>query len=261
MAEDTGLVDNVDNAAVAAGAPETKWYTEDQAELVTQQGWKQPSDAVRDYNELNKSASGKVRVPTAESSAEEISAFYAKIRGVDKAEDYEMPKPELPEGMTYDDNFEKVIRGIAFEAGISKAQLKTLSEAYNKYQIEQYGAFEAELTQTYETGRQALQKEWKENYEVNSEVAKRACAELCDDEFRALLLETKLGNNPVFMKNFYNIGTKLLNDTLIRGTQGGGNEKDAYVPAYPNSPGMYANDTTPEGERARLWHTQRGHVY
>ena len=50
------------------------------------------------------------------------------------------------------------------------------------------------------------------------------------------------------MKNFFNIGQKLLNDTLIQGTVGGGDNKEAYVPAYPDSPGMYANDTTPEGE-------------
>lgn len=244
-----------------AAAEEKSWYNEDQAELVTQQGWKNPSDVVRDYGELNKSASGKVKIPTEESSADEISAFYDKVRGVDNAEGYDMPKPELPEGMNYDENFEKIIRGIAFEAGISKAQLKTLSEAYNKYQIEQFDVQEGDLARTREVGRQVLQKEWKENYEVNSEVARRACTELCDDEFKALLKETKLGNHPVFMRNFYNIGTKILNDTLIKGKTGGGDDKDAYVPAYPDSPGMYANDTSPEGEKARLYFTQRGHIY
>ena len=251
---DTGLVDDTTTT-------DTAWHSEDNTELVTQQGWKSGDDVIRDYNELNKSASGKVKVPTDESSAEEISAFYAKIRGVDNAEGYDMPKPELPEGMNYDENFEKVIRGIAFEAGISKAQMKKLSEAYNAYQIEQFGTFEAELAQTHEEGRQVLQKEWKEDYEVNSEVAKRACTELCDDDFKALLKETKLGNHPVFMRNFFNIGKKILDDTLIKGTQAGGDEKDAYVPAYPDSPGMYANDTSPEGEKARLWHTKRGHIY
>lgn len=237
------------------------WYPEEHTELVTQQGWKQPGDAVRDYIELQKSASGKIKMPTEESSAEEISAFYDKIRGVENAEGYDMPRPELPEGMTYDENFEKVIRGIAFEAGISKAQLKILTEAYNKYQVEQFGIITAELTKTYDEGQKALKVEWKENYDTNLEVAKRACRELGGEDFMALLEQNKLGNNPVFIKTFHNIGLKILNDTIIKGTQGGGDKKGEWKPAYPDSPEMYANDTSENGERARLWFTQRGHIY
>ena len=237
------------------------WYADDYKEIVTQQGWKSPNDPIRDYTELQKSASGKVKIPSEESSAEEISAFYAKIRGVENPEGYDMPVPELPEGMGYDDKFEKVIRGLAFEAGISKAQLKTLSDAYNKYQIEQYNEYEAGFVRSVEEGKTVLQGEWKENYETNSAVAQRACTELCDDEFKALIKENRLGNHPVFMKNFYNIGLKILDDTLIQGTKGGGEKQDAYKPAYPDSPEMYATDTSPEGEKARLWHTARGHIY
>lgn len=238
------------------------WFPEEHKELVEQQGWKQSGDALRDYSELQKSASGKVKVPTEESSAEEISAFYDKIRGVENAEGYDMAKPEkLPEGMKYDDNFEKVIRGIAFEVGISKAQLKILAEAYNKYQIEIFGEQQATLTRTYDEGQKVLKVEWKEDYDTNLEVAKRACRELGGEDFVALLETNKLGNNPVFIKTFHNIGLKILNDTLIKGTQAGGDKKDEWRPAYIDSPEMYANDTSPEGEKARLWFTARGHVY
>lgn len=241
--------------------PTQSWFPEEHTELVTQKGWKGAGDALKSYGELEGMMSGRAKIPTEESSAEEISAFYDKIRGVENPEGYDMPRPEMPEGMTYDENFEKVIRGIAYDAGISKAQLKTLTEAYNKYQIEQFGIVTAELTKTYDEGKQALQSEWKEQYDANIEVAKRACRELGGDEFVALLNENKLGNNPVFIKTFHNIGLKILNDTLIKGTQGGGDKKDAYKPAYPNSPEQYANDTSSEGEKARLWFTQRGHVY
>jgi len=250
-----------DTTLLADEKDTTPWFSDEHKELVNQQGWKDPNDAIRDYNELQKSASGKIKMPTEESSAEEISTFYDKIRGVENAEGYDMPKPELPEGMTYDENFEKVIRGIAFEAGISKAQLKTLTEAYNKYQIEQFGIITAELTKTYDEGQKALKVEWKEDYDTNLEVAKRACRELGGDDFIALLETNKLGNNPVFIKTFHNIGLKILNDTLIKGTQGGGDKKDAWKPSHPNSPEQYANDTSPDGEKARLWFTQRGHIY
>jgi len=237
------------------------WFPEEHKELVEDRHWKDIGDVFKSYKEVQGMMSSRAKIPTEDSSAEEISAFYDKIRGVENAEGYDMPRPELPEGMTYDENFEKVIRGIAFEAGISKAQLKTLTEAYNKYQVEQFGIITAELTKTYDEGQKALKVEWKENYDTNLEVAKRACRELGGDDFIALLETNKLGNNPVFIKTFHNIGLKILNDTLIKGTQGGGDKKDEWRPAYIDSPEMYANDTSPEGEKARLWFTARGHVY
>lgn len=239
----------------------TPWFPEEHKELVERTKWKSANDALNSYKELEGMMSSRAKIPTEESSADEISAFYDKIRGVENAEGYDMPKPDLPEGMTYDENFEKVIRGIAFEAGISKAQLKTLTEAYNKYQVEQFGIITAELTKTYDEGQKALKVEWKEDYDTNLEVAKRACRELGGEDFIALLESNKLGNNPVFIKTFHNIGLKILNDTIIKGTQGGGDKKDEWKPAYVDSPEMYANDTSPEGEKARLWFTQRGYIY
>lgn len=237
------------------------WYADEHKELVEQQGWKQPGDAIRDYSELQKSASGKVKMPTPESSADEVSAFYDKIGRPVNSEGYELARPELPEGMTYDEGFEKAICSIAYEAGISKTQLQALSKAYNAYQVEQYNTITAELTKTFDEGKQALQSEWKDKYDANLEVAKRACRELGGEDFVALLETNKLGNNPVFIKTFHNIGLKILNDTLIQGTQAGGEKKDAWKPEYPDSPEMYATDTSPEGEKARLWFTQRGHIY
>lgn len=254
MAEESLLVEEKEQESQS-------WYSEEQKELVEKQGWKGPTDVVRDYGELLKSASAKIKMPTPESSAEEISNFYARMGRPENPEGYEIDRPELPEGMAYDENFENTMRGIAHEIGITKAQMKNLVNAYNEYQIERFNTESAELTKTYEEGKAALQSDWKEDYKANLEVAKRACRELGGEDFVALLEENKIGNNPIFVKTFYNIGTKILNDTLIKGTQGGGEEKEEYKPAYPDSPEMYANDTSPEGEKARLYFTKRGHIY
>jgi hypothetical protein len=261
MAEETQ-----DGSLLADPPAAGNWYSDEYAELVTQQGWKGAGDVLRDYNELNKSASGKVKLPTDESSAEEISAFYDKIGrpktpNAQGENSYEIERPKMPEGMTYDEDFEKAMCSIAHEAGISKSAMQKLVKAYNEYQVEQYNTLTAELTKTYDEGQNALKSEWKDKYDTNLKVAQRACRELGGEDFVQLLETNKLGNNPVFIKTFHNIGLKILNDTLIQGTQGGGERKDDWKPAYPDSPEMYATDTSPEGEKARLWFTQRGHIY
>jgi len=242
-------------------AEDTNWYPDEHAELVTKQGWTGSADVLRDYNELQKSASGKVKMPTPESSADEVSAFYDKIGRPVNAEGYELARPELPEGMTYDENFEKAMCGVAYEAGIPKAAMQAIVKAYNEFQVEQYNTVTAELTKTFDEVQNTLKADWKDKYDANLEVARRACKELGGDDFVALLESNKLGNNPVFIKTFHNIGLKILNDTLIQGTQGGGDKKDEWKPQYPDSPELYATDTSPDGEKARLWFTQKGHIY
>jgi hypothetical protein len=71
---------------------------------------------------------------------------------------------------------------------------------------------------------------------------------------------TGLGNNPVVLKEFMNLGKKTMGDTLIKGDVVDP-DKAAYQPAYPNTPEMYAGGEGPESEKARAWFEARGHKY
>lgn len=241
--------------------PPENWYPEEHKDLVEQQGWKQSGDVIRDYGELQKSASGKIKIPTPESSDEEKNAFYSKTGRPDTPEGYEFKKPEnLPEGMKYDEEFAKQMSIVAHKRGASKELMQELFNAYNEYQTNDYNAVLKDLNDERETNDNTLKAEWKNDYEPNSEIAKRAYKELCDEDFGKLLLEHNLDNHPVIKRNFHRIGLKILSDTLIKG-KSVDSSKDDWKPQYPDSPEMYANDTTPEGERSRLWFTQRGHIY
>jgi len=235
-----------------AEKPPEPWFLEEQTDLVKQQGWKQPSDAVRDYGELQKSASSKIKLPSAESSAEEISAFYDKIRGVENPDGYEIK--DIPENVPRDEDMEALVRKVAYENGGQKHVVENMIKTY-------YDALSQSITQARVESENTLKAEWKENYDTNLEVAKRACRELGGEEFVGILENTGLGNNHIFIKAFHNIGLKILNDTLIKGEKVGSEKQDEYKPAYPDSPEMYATDTSPDGERARLWFTKRGYRY
>ena len=253
------MVDEPQDSLLSADNPieTTQWYSEEYKEVVSQKGWENADSVLKSYSELEKSTGSKIKLPTPESSKEEISAFYDKIGRPVNAEGYELARPDLPEGMTYDEGFEKAITAIAYEEGISKQQLQVLSKAFNEYQVNEFTNFSSELQRTQEEGERSLKEEWGAKYDENLEVAKRACKELGSDEFTQLLVESKIGNNPVFIKTFRDIGLKIMDDTLIRGASAD-KTKEEYKPQYPNSPEQYRNDTSEEGEKARAWFKARG---
>ena len=232
---------------------ETPWFSEENAELVTQQGWKSPDDTIRDYTELQKSASGKVKIPVEGAPEEEVSAFYAKIRGVDTPEGYDIT--DVPDNIGMDEETLNQLKQDAFKAGIPKVGFETVLKNYLNRLSEQ-------AIQTRVQGEKVLKEEiWKGDYDANLEVAKRYVTKECSDEFKQLLEDTGLGNHPVFAKHFYEQGKKILSDTLIKGDQKGDNDTPEYKPQYPTSPDMYKAGDDEESTKARAYFTAKGHVY
>ena len=232
---------------------ETAWHSEENAELVTQQGWKSPDDPIRDYRELQKSASGNVKIPGEESSPEERSAFYNKIGRPDTPEGYEIT--DIPENVGMDDETLNELRNDAFKAGVPKVAFETVLKNYLNRMSEQ-------VVQSRVDGERVLKEEvWKGDYDKNIEIAKRYVTEHCSDEFKQVLEDTGLGNNPVFAKHFFEQGKKTLSDTLIKGSQNSGEREAEYRPQYPNDPAMYKNGDDEESKNARAYFISKGHVY
>jgi hypothetical protein len=222
----------------------TMWYSDENKELVSQQGWKDPNEVIRDYGQLQKSSSAKVKIPTPESSAEEISGFYAKIRGVDTPDGYEI---QVPENVPMDEGLLTKLRQWAFDAGAPKVAFDTVMKNWLQEMSDQ-------RTQSLESAKKELQEEWKEDYDVNFEMADRFVTNDCSQPFRELIVELGLNNNPVFVREFLALSKKTATDKLIQGeTKDGGNEKENWKPAYPDSPEMYRNGDDEDSRRAREW--------
>lgn len=232
-------------------AAETKpWYSAEYSDLVTKQGWKDPNDPIRDYNELQKSASGKIKLPTPESSAEEVSAFYAKIRGVDTPDGYEV---QVPENVPIEQGMINKLRQWAFEAGAPKTAFETVLRNYLQELSDQ-------SKQSIEVAKHELKEEWKEDYDTNFKMADRFVTNECSEEFRLLLIETGLNNNPVFVKEFLNLAKKTMTDKLIKGDTKGEKEEE-WEPRYKEDPAMYRYGDSEEAKRARAWFEARGHKF
>lgn len=234
---------------------------------------KDTAGIVKSYLDMETQSGGKVKIPNEESTPEERSAFYNKLGRPGQPQDYEVDKPDMPEGMDYDEKFEMTMRGIAHESGVTKDQFKALVKAYNDYQMEIFsdGADDLQLFQdmkglikTEEETKTELQTKWLgDDYAKNMEISRRALRELVPGElgeqFVDLINKSKLGNNPIMIQAFKEIGSKMLDDTFVKGEQVVTDK--TYIPSFPNSPEQYRNGEDEESKKARAWFVAKGHIY
>jgi hypothetical protein len=236
-------------------APEpatTSWHGEENADFIKAKGWENGDAAVKSYRELEKMSSGRVKMPTPESSAEEIRAFYAKTGCPENPEGYESPVVEGAEAFK-NEGMEKDLAVIAHEMGVSKQGFEAIVGKY-------YEAMADQLRVGMETGQTQLKEEFGDKYDENIKIAQRLCGE-CSEEFQELMTTTGLGNNPVMIKEFLALGKKTLSDTLIKGNTTDGEKGNEYAPAYPNTPEMYASGEDDESVKARAYFVAKGHKY
>ena len=254
----------VENTETPETTPEAFLDNIDQEHHAGISGFKTKNELAKGYSELYGKMGTAVQIPTEQSAPEEISAFYRKVGAPEKPEGYEKSSVVLPEGMTNDDKFEMTMNGIACEAGVSKKHMKILLDAYNKYRISQHGEAADENKRLIAEGDATQHKNWGADYDKNFEIVDRACAELIPNEelrgqFAELVTSKGLRNNSVFAEVFLGIGKSMLDDGITRGTPP--KPPESYVPASPNSPGMYALGDSEECKKARAYFRAKGHVY
>ncbi len=232
----------------------SNWHGEENADLVKQKGWSSGDDAVNSYRELEKSYSGRIKMPSPESSADEIRQFYQKTGCPENPEGYEVTAPEGLEAFR-DEGIEGAMKQIAYDQGVSKQAFESIVKGY-------YEKLNSDMQAGREAGEAELKKEYPgEKYDELINTANRFF-DSCSEEFCALVKASGLANNPVFIKEFCNKGKQTLSDTLIKGSADGDKPTgDGYTPQYPNSPEMYANGEDEDSVKGRAYHTARGHKY
>ena len=184
-----------------------------------------------------------VKIPGNESTTEEKAAFYAKIGRPDKPDGYNITKPaDLPEGIPYDPAFETAFKQFAHANNFSKQQAEEAYKWYYGLVVNGAAKQEADNVKAQTDGINALKDSWKDKFDGNKKIAEIAFKEFGKDAAN-LLDEAKIGNirlgdHPAFLKVFYEIGIKTLDDTALKGGSGEGQvvgDKEAQTAAaiYP----------------------------
>ena len=226
------------------------WYSDEYKGVVEQKGWKEPTDVLKSYTELEKTMGGRLKMPTPESSAEEIRAFYQKTGCPENPDGYEIQVAE-DAARFRDEAAENELKGVAHQMGVSKQAFEAIVSKYYEHMASQVAAGAA-------AGERVLREELGAGYDEGLAVAQRFAGS-CSSEFMELMDTTGLGNNPIIIKEFMNLGKKTMSDNLIKGTPGDG--EAGYKPQYSTSPEMYASGEDEESVKARAYFTAKGHKY
>ena len=172
-----------------------------------------------------------------DASDEDRATFFTKIGRPEKPEGYQFTKPTLPEDLKYDEDQEKEFRGTAHKLGLSTPQATGIYDWYHQNILTSYTALETARKKEFDDSSAALKKEWGDNYETNTEIAKRAAhaveEKLGIKGFTDLMDSSGFGNNPLLVKAFHAIGTRIMDDKMLKGASSGEGEKSAAEVLYP----------------------------
>lgn len=240
----------------------SNWYPDEYKDVVSQKGW-DASGFLKSYTELEKALSVRVKIPTEESTPEEKSSFFTRLGRPDTSDGY--TRPELPEGKDYDKDLIGGMQTAAFEEGITQKQFSKLVERYLAIQGKKAEDDEVSDTQAVEEHDRVLKELWHVNYDANMEIARRGLRELVagdlGEKFQKLIKDKGLEYDSVLLQAFHEMGSKILDDTLITSDGAPPKLDDDYVPSSPNSPEMYRNAEDDEGKKARAYFEKKGFRY
>lgn len=165
---------------------------------------------------IGEKTEGLIKKPSEQSTPEEI-AEYRKAMGVpESADQYQFERPQLPDGMVFDENMEKEVREVFHKLNISAEAAKELYNWYNNYELELAKQIEASSKKMVENTISELKKpeNWGSDYDKNVEITKQAYNRLGLDELAKL---TGFGDHPAFIKYAYNLSKVISDDVIITG--------------------------------------------
>jgi len=186
------------------------------------ESFKDVGGLAKSYVEGQKLIGGSVRVPKDDATPEDWAKFHSKMGRPDDVAGYGFVKPEMPEGVEWDEGLVDWFGKTAHDAGLSKAQAGKLVQAWNDNQFSQ--AHEAQKTMKQELG--ALQESWGDQFDGRVELGLRGIERLLPAEevtqLKALMDSSGIGNHPLMLKYAYQVGKLMKEDGYIVSSSSGG---------------------------------------
>lgn len=177
------------------------------------------NEFIKDMLEQRRTSVGAIKLPGAEASEEEWSKVYAKLGRPETPEGYELSKT-LPEGLDFNEDMYNEFTQTIHTAGLSKKQATKLYEWYNGKCAELNKNIAAQVEASYKKSVDdavvALKKEWGTDYQKNLDSAVAMANKFLSPATKQYLNASKLGNNPLLIKDFYNL-SKQVSGAQMRG--------------------------------------------
>lgn len=182
---------------------------EDYREEKTLSKYQSVGDLAKGHVHLSRMMGNSVKIPGEDATDDERNDFYTKLGRPETADKYEYERPDLPEGMAYDETSETAFKQLAHDQGLSQKQLGSILDFYNKFALDSQIDQKLKMDEAYFKGEASLQKEWgMKGYDRNVSIAQRAMKEFGGPELEKLLTEDPRGSHPALIKAFYKMGLK-----------------------------------------------------
>jgi hypothetical protein len=178
-------------------------------------------------------------VPGEKATPEEIAAFHKALGRPDTPDGYGLEKPDLPEGMTYDEVRTKAFAEVAHKEGLTPKQLKALHTAWNEQAKAEFERQVKAVKEFTEKTTAEMKKEWGKDFEANLVTADAAIEKVFGPEFKKMLKDTGLANHPAIIKGMFKASQAIGEHALT--SRGAGN-RDGSGPLSKSELRIRMND-------------------
>lgn len=156
----------------------------------------------------------KLPVPIDENDSETYGIIHKRLGLPDKPESYQLPTDlKIPDGLPIDENMLTNFRKTAHELGILPKQFAGMYKWYMTEIANQYNKYNEDTANSMKEAETALRGKWGADYGQNEALAKKVFQTFMDEKSFAEF-EKGLGNNPIIIEMFANIGKVLSEDQL-----------------------------------------------
>ena len=155
---------------------------------------------------------GSIRIPGEKATPDEIKAFNQKLGVPEKAGDYKIARPVLPDYVGWNDQVHTQVLDAAHASGLTTKQTAAVVERLAKIVQGITPDPHAQL----EKSKELLQQKWGENFGRNLILSTRAAEHLGGQELLDALAETGAGAHPVVLDALHKLGAGMLEQGLIK---------------------------------------------
>jgi len=180
-------------------------------------------NALRSYKHAETLIGGeKVAIPKHEDDEEGWQRVYTALGRPEDKDGYNeiIERPEIPEGVTYQEEYEEDFKDWCFGAGLNKKQAQSAYQKYLKHTFDQHAQYEQYKKDARDNCERALRREWGRAYDAKTQAAQAFMQKYADPDFVKVLQENGLDNDPRIIRMLSRPGEELLGEEALQGRSG-----------------------------------------
>jgi hypothetical protein len=197
--------------ADTAPADWTSGFSDELRSFVAAKNVRSAADLASAYAKADAGMAGLIPLPK---EGQWDDGARAKLGIPATADAYRITRPQLPEGIPYDEALEKAVLPVAHKLGLTPQQLQGLVDFIADHRVAETTANIEALQAGMDEAEAALRKEWGAGYERQLALAARTAKRFGGEELVAALNDSGFGNNPHLARAFAKIAGLLAEDTM-----------------------------------------------